>query len=193
MQIAAAKNWLNTSLEIIDLSQMITQALWMDDSPLLQVPGATHKLVAELKDRKPPLRNLRQLYSLPKPEREEIMCKLPQEKESKDVISRIPQLQIVESVFKVAGDDIITPGSIVTFLLRLRCLPADKTNIVAPAANNPEKTVQEIDKGTIVIDEDSEDVDGLMGPKKDLDDNIDLTDSRNYAHAPYLQAVSERG
>ncbi len=46
VDVIASSGWLSPALAAMEMSQMVTQALWERDSPLLQLPGVTPELAA---------------------------------------------------------------------------------------------------------------------------------------------------
>lgn len=48
MDVIASNGWLSPALAAMEMSQMVTQALWEKDSPLLQLPGVTPEVAARL-------------------------------------------------------------------------------------------------------------------------------------------------
>lgn len=102
-------------------------------------------------------------------------------------------LSIPYSSSTVAGDKIVTSGSIVTFVLKLRAAQpatdakandeADKEN-VKPVANETKEIKAEEEEEEEALDE----VDKLLGAKKSEDE--EPTEKSLDVHAPYFPVVN---
>ncbi|CAG8552565.1 16093_t:CDS:10, partial [Funneliformis caledonium] len=95
LDIALAHRWLQTSLRCMELSQLLVQAMWFQENMLVQLPYINQ----DKKER-----------SLSPSEYDSFM----------QVAKLYPLVQIDRAYFKVVGDKIITPGSIVTLVIKLR-------------------------------------------------------------------------
>lgn len=122
LQITLARGWLKVSMSCMEVSQILTQALCQHDPPILQLPHAGAGVIKSLRSFDKPLRMVRDLMAMPEADRRTALESLTPEqyKEAVDVARQWPFLEIPQAILKVIGDDVITPGSIVTFMVKLR-------------------------------------------------------------------------
>ncbi|OZJ06833.1 hypothetical protein BZG36_00066 [Bifiguratus adelaidae] len=171
ISIALARQWLETSVRVMKLSQNLVQATYFEDSPLLQLPFITKDHVQELVAKSNgSLTCVSDFVQFPEETRISVLKSSLGEDKMLDVLDVARDYSppdVVKAVFRVAGDKIVTPGSIVTFMIKLR-------------SPNDQKHVDEDDEDDEVID----DVDLLLqGKKKPNADPKEIAET--LIHAPY--------
>lgn len=152
LQITAARGWLHQSLNCMTLSQMLVQALWSSDSPLMQLPHitSTSEVLKHAKTKKRDIRTIENLMAMPVEERKSLLRSLSEEEQ--DDVQRVaalyPSLTVVKADFKVAGDQAITPGAIVQFVCRLRLRrPGEEDSTISAAGEAGAKvTVKDVEE-----------------------------------------------
>ena len=55
VDVVSSNGWLKPALALMELAQMVTQALWDQDSPLLQIPFVTAEAAARCAAREEPV------------------------------------------------------------------------------------------------------------------------------------------
>ncbi|KAJ6031901.1 hypothetical protein N7540_002633 [Penicillium herquei] len=137
-------------------SQSLIQAVPANSSPLLQLPNFTDAVVKS------------------------------QYAEAISVAQQLPVLEVSKAFFKVMGEKVITPSSLVQLVVKARFIPPGCTSI--PAVN--EADLEDIDP-------DDDDLDALMGRKPAKNRTTKIVDGKTVetkiekvqpplAHAPYL-------
>ncbi|KAF9268418.1 DnaJ-domain-containing protein [Marasmius fiardii PR-910] len=101
----------------------------------------------------------------------------------KKAVEKWGRLEIVDAAYKVIGERIVTPSSIVYLVVKLRITPPN-----APT-DRPELTAEQVKKNIKVNDQ--KDIEFLMD-KKEAED-IDEKNVAGYAHAPYWPANRRPG
>lgn len=102
------------------------------------------------------------------------------------VAKQLPALDISKAFFKVMGEKVITPSSLVQLVVKGRIIPPGSTNV-------PEVNEADLED----IDPDEDDLDALLGRKPAKNKKVKLPDGRTVedketrvqpplAHAPYL-------
>ncbi|KAJ5614591.1 Heat shock protein DnaJ N-terminal [Penicillium herquei] len=173
-------------------SQSLIQAVPANASPLLQLPNFTDAVVksVEGEDAKNHF-TVQSFMKLPENERRtrSIGAGLLSEKQYAEAISvaqQLPVLEVSKAFFKVMGEKVITPSSLVQLVVKARFIPPGCTSI--PAVN-------ELDLED--IDPDDDDLDALMGRKPAKNRTTKIVDGKTVeakiekvqpplAHAPYL-------
>ncbi|KAI9190814.1 Sec63 Brl domain-containing protein [Polychytrium aggregatum] len=126
LQLSVARNWLASSLAIIELGQGVIQAQMPAEpnAALLQLPHLDSEQLKHFTTKKRDIRFIRQLLCLEESERRDLLRSLSddQYKELMTVSLQYPQLQITKAGFKVVGEDRVTPGSLVTLFVELNLL-----------------------------------------------------------------------
>ncbi|KAJ3190645.1 secretory subunit [Irineochytrium annulatum] len=128
LQIAAARFWLSTALNAIDLSQLITQATFAPFGPISQLPHITPEVFKHFTTKKRQVRSLRELLLLEEEERHDLLRSLNEDqyKEVIAVASQYPLLRVRKALFSVIGEDAITPGSIVTLHVKIETITPEE-------------------------------------------------------------------
>lgn len=173
MQISLSKNYLNTTLQVIELSQCFTQAMWYTDKDLLQLPHVDHKEYFQLKRLKVP--SLEKLHSLSHEERMFVLLKIF-DQEKADEIDRVcrmlPSLK-VEFVSAGLGEDAQMYEGDIAHL-----------NIVLNRVTE--------DSSPIETQEDLKEADGEKGDSDNEDDfDFEVMENRK-SQGPIVEAFSAR-
>lgn len=141
-------------------AQNIIQALAPASSPALQLPHFTPSLARSISgsNSKTPL-TIQKLMSLPSGIRRNLCSQMSdaQYNQAMSIASQIPSLHVEKAFFKVVGDRVVTPGSLVQLIVKCRVIPPG-----TPASSIPRIDPEDLE------DEDPEegDVDALKGRKK---------------------------
>ena len=166
------------------------QAVPATASPLLQLPNFTDEVVKSVEGEKGQF-TVQKFMSLPDSERRNrvVGAGLLSEKQYSEAVSvaqQLPVLDVSKAFFKVMGEKVITPSSLVQLVVKARFIPPGCTNV--PAVN-------ELDLED--IDPDDDDLDALMGRKPAKNRNTKIVNGKKVenkiekvqpplAHAPYL-------
>ncbi|KAI9250438.1 Sec63 Brl domain-containing protein [Phascolomyces articulosus] len=123
LQIAIVKQWLGVASNIMDLQQHLLQATYPGEQSVKQLPHVTTQILRRYyRNKKKHIHSVQQALALSELERKELLQPLTNEQylDAIEVANRIPKLKVNKAVFKVVGDRIITPGAVVTFVLKLQ-------------------------------------------------------------------------
>jgi translocation protein SEC63 len=173
-------------------SQHLIQAVAPGSSPLLQLPYFNNQVIkaiegADAKDHY----TVQKFMTLPEDKRRSLTvgAGLLSEKQYSTAVSvakQLPVLEVSRAFFKVMGEKVITPSSLVQLVVKARFIPPGSTNI-------PEVNPAELED----VDPDEDDLDALMGRKppknrptktvngQQIENKIE-TIQPPLAHAPYL-------
>lgn len=168
------------------------QAVPAGASPLLQLPNFTEELVKSIEGKSSGNNlSVQDYMKLPDSERRTrtVGAGLLTEQQYSQAISvaqQLPVLQISKAFFKVMGEKVITPSSLVQLVVKARFIPPGCTQV--PAVN--ETDLEDIDP-------DDDDLDALMGRKPAKNRATKIVDGKKVeakiekvqpplAHAPYL-------
>ncbi|KAL4941745.1 hypothetical protein BDV06DRAFT_193800 [Aspergillus oleicola] len=170
-------------------SQNLIQAIAPGSSPLLQLPYFTNEVVqsVEGEDAKNHF-TVQKFMKMPEDKRRSLTvgAGLLSEQEYSAAITvakQLPVLQISKAWFKVMGEKVITPSSLVQLVVKARFIPPGSTNVPEP---NPADLED--------IDPEEGDLDALMGRGPSRNRSVKMADGSNkdskvqppLAHAPYL-------
>lgn len=173
-------------------SQNIIQAVAPGWSPLLQLPNITPQIAAKISESSNTPVTLQAFMALPPSVRRNLCSDLSelQYTQAMKVASQIPHLQIAKAFFKVVGERVVTPSSLVQLVIKARVIPPGTKDVPAFDPLDLED-----------IDPDEGDLDALHGRKpaktrrrKLPDGRIVEDDSKEgsvqppLAHAPYFAA-----
>lgn len=157
-------------------AQNLMQAIPPGGSPALQLPHFTQETAQKISGTKSktPL-SIQKLMALPPTIRRSLCSSLSESQYSQamSVASQIPYLKLEKAFFKVIGDRVVTPSSLVQLVVKARVIPP----------GTPEKTIPAV-KAEDLEDKDPEegDVDAIKGRKKEKDIQPPL------AYGPYFAA-----
>lgn len=142
------------------ISQNLIQAVPPKSSPVLQLPNFTPEIVKSISgsNSKSPL-TVQKLMSLRSSVRRNLCSSLSdaQYSQAMHIASQIPALKIEKAFFKVVGDRVVTPGSLVQLVVKCRAIPP-----TVPAAAIPAIHPDDLED----IDPEEGDIDALKGRKK---------------------------
>ncbi|KAI9166596.1 translocation complex component [Paramyrothecium foliicola] len=141
-------------------NQHIIQAVPPKASPLLQLPHFTSKIAAAVEGDSKIHSTVQQFMDLPDARRRQLavgkgLLSEDQYKEAVGVGKQLPYLRVAKAFFKVTGERIIIPSSLVTLVIKGRFIPPGTENI--PAVNDLD--LEDIDPA-------EDDLEALMGRKK---------------------------
>ncbi|KAL1860871.1 secretory subunit [Paecilomyces lecythidis] len=190
--ISLAFGNLKPLISSLRIPQNIVQAVTPGASPLLQLPYFTPAIVRSIQgaDAKSHM-SVQKYMKLPEVQRQILTVGpgLLSEEEYETAITvakQIPALEVAKAFFKVQGEKVITPSSLVQLVVKARFIPPGYTEV-------PE--VNELDLED--IDPDEDDLDAFMGRKSAKTKTVKLANGKKVeakeeviqpplAHAPYL-------
>ncbi|KAK5952508.1 secretory subunit [Knufia fluminis] len=161
-------------------AQNLIQSLTPTSSPALQLPHFTSELAKNISgsSSKTPL-SIQKLMALPASIRRQLCSSLSDEQYSQamGIASRIPALNIERAFFKVIGDRVVTPGSLVQLVVKARVIPPG-----TPAYAIPQVDPEDLKD----IDPEEGDIDALKGRKKTT------TRRRRNSEGKIIETISEK-
>ncbi|KAL4917821.1 Sec63 Brl domain-containing protein [Aspergillus aurantiobrunneus] len=170
-------------------SQHLIQAIAPGSSPLLQLPYFTNEVVESIEgaDAKNHF-TVQKFMKLPEDKRRSLtvgagLLSEQQYTAAISVAKQLPVLQISKAWFKVMGEKVITPSSLVQLVVKARFIPPGSTNV-------PEAKPADLED----IDPEEGDLDALMGRGPSRNRSVKMANGQNnankvqppLAHAPYL-------
>ena len=161
-------------------SQNLIQAVPPTASPVLQLPNFTPEIVSKATEAnsKTPL-TIQKLMALPPSIRRNLCSGLSDThyEQAMKVASQIPHLHVAKAFFKVIGDRVVTPSSLVQLVVKARVIPPGTKNI--PAINIKDLDDRDPEEG---------DLEALHGRAKSKDGSRENSEQPPLAHAPYFAA-----
>ncbi|KAG5977404.1 hypothetical protein E4U55_006838 [Claviceps digitariae] len=141
-------------------NQHIVQAISPKASPLLQLPHFTPRIAAAVEGDSKLRMTVQQFMDLPDAKRRKLAVGkgLLTDQEYKTCVSvakQLPYLRVAKAFFKVTGERVIIPSSLVTLVIKGRFIPPGAEQV--PAVN--EVDLEDVDPA-------EDDLDALMGRKK---------------------------
>lgn len=142
-------------------AQNLMQAVAPGSSPLLQLPYITPEIARAIEGDSIVHLTLQQYMDLPEAYRRKLsigkdLLTESQYETAMTVARQLPRLQVEKAFFKVPGEKFITPGSLVSLVVKGRFVPPGSANI---------PKVNELDLED--VDPDEDDLDAILGrPKK---------------------------
>ena len=140
VDVISSGGWLQPALAAMELSQMVTQAVWDADSPLKQLPHCTKEVIDRCKERG--VENVFDLLELEDDARKELLAM--NNRQLLDVANVCNAYPNVELDFEVTNAEDIHPGDNVTLFVDLQRADEDEEeevgDVVAPFF--PEKRVE---------------------------------------------------
>lgn len=185
-------NVLGPLLASFKTSQYLIQALTPGSPPALQLPHFTRELIKKISggSSKSSL-SVQRLMALPPKIRRNLCSDLSdvQYNQAMKVASQMPHLQVAKAFFKVVGDRVVTPGSLVQLVIKARIIPPGTENV-------PEVNPQDLED----IDPEEGDLDAIRRERsgndktskpvddKEASDNDEEAGQPSLAYAPYFAA-----
>lgn len=176
---ALAHNWLACSIGILRLQQFIIQAVHPSSSPLLQLPHVNDEIVQAA--RQQGVYTVQQFGRLTAAQADKLLpgVRDDEKKEIVEVAKHWPVTDFIGANFQVVGEKTVTPGSIVSFVVKLKLnLPGrDQGTSVANGSI--------IDENSFVDTEDDgeQSIDELIGRRPASEEGLTPTP---FAHAPHF-------
>ncbi|EAW07335.1 J domain-containing protein [Aspergillus clavatus NRRL 1] len=173
-------------------SQHLIQAVAPGSSPLLQLPHFNNEVVkaiegADSKDHY----SVQKFMGLPEDKRRSLtvgpgLLSEQQYSSAVAVAKQLPALEVSKAFFKVMGEKVVTPSSLVQFVVKARLIPPGFSNV-------PPVSPEDLEDA----DPDEDDLDALMGRKPPKNRPTKLVNGKRVentfetiqpplAHAPYL-------
>ena len=137
IEICTVKSWLQTTLNVIDLMQCMTQALWFKDSSLLQLPNFNEAAVKSCSGGKNSMRSLREFIKAD-PESRRGMAKFTDEERNE--VNRICKiLPDIDMKVEVGVDDEenIAEGDVLCIIEAMKLIWQRLKIVVEPSAAVP--------------------------------------------------------
>jgi pre-mRNA-splicing helicase BRR2 len=128
VDVISSAGWLVPALAAMELSQMITQATWEKDSPLIQLPHITRELAAALADAG--VRSVFDLLDLDDDDRRARLRELT-DRQYADVALACARYPNVEVTHTVQDADALRAGELVTLDVELQRDADDEANVAA--------------------------------------------------------------
>ncbi|EEH15832.2 hypothetical protein PABG_05919 [Paracoccidioides brasiliensis Pb03] len=175
--IALAFGNLQPILGSFHMSQYLIQAIRPGESPLLQLPHFTNQIVRAIEgEHSRSHMSVPQFMALSEEQRKKLtvgknLLSKQQYASAMAVAKQIPVLSVAKSFFKVVGEKVITPSSLVQLIVKARFIPPASTNV--PEINEND-----------LVDIDPEE--GEEGKKKGRQGDSEVTVQPPLAHAPYF-------
>ncbi|KAF1794406.1 hypothetical protein JG687_00003250 [Phytophthora cactorum] len=119
LEISVMKSWLQTTLNLMEMQQFLTQGLWFKDPPFLQLPHLTEAEVKHIVTGKNAVRSMHQYLAM-KPEERKGLSGLSEEdrQEVTTVLDMMPHMELQISI-GVEDEEFIAEGDIMTVTVKL--------------------------------------------------------------------------
>ncbi|ETL28203.1 hypothetical protein F441_18890 [Phytophthora nicotianae CJ01A1] len=119
LEISVMKSWLQTTLNLMEMQQFLTQGLWFKDPPFLQLPHLTESEVKHIVTGKNAVRSMHQYIAM-KPEERKGLSGLSEEdrQEVTTVLDMMPHMELQISI-GVEDEEFIAEGDIMTVTVKL--------------------------------------------------------------------------
>ncbi|PGH30795.1 translocation protein SEC63 [[Emmonsia] crescens] len=182
--IALAFGSLQPILGSFHMSQHLIQAIRPGGSPLLQLPHFTSQIVRSIEgEHSRSHMSIPQYMALSEQQRRKLsvgkdLLSEQQYASALSVARQIPVLDVSKSYFKVVGEKVVTPSSLVQLIVKARFIPPGSTDI--PEVN--ERDLEDVDPDEDDVDANKSSAKGQKGGK----DDSEYTIQPPLAHAPYF-------
>ena len=165
------------------VAQNLIQAIAPGASPLLQLPYFTPAIAKAIEGDSKFHMTLQQYMAIPEAKRAQLtvgtdLLTHEQYNTAMAIARQLPHLQVPKggAFFKVVGEKHITPGSLVSLIVKARFVPPGSVGV-------PEVTKQELED----VDPEEDDLDALLGrAKKSSKFSVDDSFQPPLAYAPYF-------
>ncbi|KAE8905992.1 hypothetical protein PF005_g494 [Phytophthora fragariae] len=119
LEISVVKSWLQTTLNLMEMQQFLTQGLWFKDPPFLQLPHLTEAEVKHIVTGKNAVRSMHQYIAM-KPEERKGLSGLSEEDraEVNTVLEMMPHMEL-QITIGVEDEEFIAEGDIMTVTVKL--------------------------------------------------------------------------
>lgn len=119
LEISVMKSWLQTTLNLIELQQFLTQALWFKDPPFLQLPHITESEVKHIVTGKNAVRSMHQYLAM-EPDQRKGLSGLTDEQraEVNKVMEMMPHMELAITI-GVEDEEEIAEGDIMTVTIKI--------------------------------------------------------------------------
>ncbi|KAG6976129.1 hypothetical protein JG688_00001691 [Phytophthora aleatoria] len=119
LEISVMKSWLQTTLNLMEMQQFLTQGLWFKDPPFLQLPHLTEAEVKHIVTGKNAVRSMHQYLAM-EPEERKGLSGLSEEdrQEVTTVLDMMPHMELQISI-GVEDEEFIAEGDIMTVTVKL--------------------------------------------------------------------------
>lgn len=143
LQLCSAHYWLYQSMHCVEISRMLIQgvpAVWnhMESSDLMQLPHFSANVIKHLRNRKKPIKSVPSLMSLSPTDRIDILKSSGLDSNQVDDVLAVgrefPIVIIETAVFECSGESVISPDSLVTFVLKLKAVKYGGESNDAPSS-----------------------------------------------------------
>jgi len=178
LNVVSARNWLHITLTVMRLNATLVQALPLTPSPralLTQLPGL------ELED----------VESLGASDLKGVLAALEKKEDARagtvrKALEKWGRVEIVDAGFKVIGESVVTPSSIIFLVVKLRLVPPVSKN--GKDVAEKEETVEEAKRNAV------KDEEFLVGKAEaeELDEER-AVESKGLAHAPRWPGARKAG
>lgn len=119
LEIATGKSWLQTTLNLIEMQQFLTQALFFKDAPFMQLPHFTDREVRHIISGKNAVRSMHQYVDMDPSERKGLNDLTDEQKaEVNKVLEMMPNLELNITI-DVDDEEEIAEGDIMTVTIQL--------------------------------------------------------------------------
>lgn len=119
MEISVSKSWLQTTLNLIEMEQFLSQSLWFKDPPFVQLPHITEQEVKHIVMGKNAVRSMHQYIDMPADKRKGLNDLSEEERaEVNRVASMMPNMEL-EITIGVDDEEEIAEGDIMSVTIKL--------------------------------------------------------------------------
>ncbi|TFK66638.1 hypothetical protein BDN72DRAFT_799683 [Pluteus cervinus] len=173
VNISVSRNWLHTTLWVMRLQAYLVQALLPGSEKLqfTQFPGVKSE---ELADLSPDVKDVTDLVSALEKKHDSRVSDI------KKAADKWGRLELVDVSFKVIGERVVVPSSIVFLLVKLRITP--------PTASKVEQKELSVDETKRLIKRNEEKDHQFLISRKETEDLPENAIPSGYAHAPFWPA-----
>jgi translocation protein SEC63 len=112
------------TIQIIETSQLITQAMMPKQSEFYQLPFITPEILKHFSTKKRNIESISQLLQMDPAARKELLGSLSESQlfTLEQVAHQYPRIDLATAEYSVYGDPVIVPSSLVTLSIKFRCL-----------------------------------------------------------------------
>lgn len=174
LNVSVSRNWLAPTLSVIRLQACLTQAVPLDASPrvlLTQLPGIEKEDIMQLPGKTKEMIDL--LRVLEKKDDDRVPA-------IKKAMEKWGRVEMVDASFKVIGERVVTPSSIIFLVVKLRITP--------PGLSTERKELSVDETKRIVKLNDAKDEEFLTSRAEAEEISPADADANGWAHAPFWPA-----